>query len=119
MAKRFLYMIALAFVLQLSWGVASAYCMHESGKASQHFGHHQHQHQSAKADGGDEDSSLPKKTATHPDCAACVHSSLGLFAWTADVLQLSLHSHELYPPPPQQPEPYLGMPERPQWTVAA
>jgi hypothetical protein len=119
MAKRFLYMIALAFLLQLSWGIAGAYCMHESGKASEHFGHHQHQHKSAKADGGEKDTSLPKKAATHPDCASCTHSALGVFAWTAEAVQISLPNHELSAPPPQQPEPYLGSPERPQWTVAA
>lgn len=119
MAKRFLYMIALAFILQLNWGIASAYCMHESGKASQHFGHHQHKHHSTNAAGDKDNSSTPKKAATHPDCASCSHGSLGIFAWMAEIAQPPSTDHDLFAPPPQQPAPYLGLPERPQWTAAA
>jgi hypothetical protein len=119
MAKRFLYMIALAFVLQVSWGVASAYCMHESGQASEHFGHHQHQHHSANAAGDEDNTPLQKKAATHPDCASCSHGALIAFAWSAEVVQPRLSNHALSAPLLDQPAPYLGMPERPQWTAAA
>jgi hypothetical protein len=119
MAKRFLSMLALAFILQLSWGVVSAYCMHESGKASQHFGHHQHQHQGATAAGDDDNSPPAKKGAAHPDCASCSHSSLAVFAWSADFAQPLSSNHQLLAPLSARPAPYLGLPERPQWTAAA
>ena len=65
MVKRFLYMLALAFALQMSAGVASVYCMHETGTASEHFGHHQHEHHSAEGDGDEaEDGSTSAKKAS-------------------------------------------------------
>jgi hypothetical protein len=90
MAKRFFYMLAVAFILQLSWGVASAYCLHESGPASEHFGHHQHQHQDA-----DEDNSpSPKKAAFHPDCATCSHHLCAVFAWSSMSALSMLPDHQ-------------------------
>ena len=71
MVKRVLYMLVLAITLQLSWSVAAAYCMHESGNASQHFGHHQHEHV-ADDDADHNGSTLAKKkVGSDPDCASC------------------------------------------------
>jgi hypothetical protein len=118
MIKRFLYMLVVAVTLQLSWGVASAYCMHETGKASNHFGHHQHKHHAA--DGADETNKSPaKKASPHPDCATCAHSSLGVFAVGVKLVAPAMGAHTAQPLPPVQPAPYLGQPERPQWSVAA
>ena len=119
MVKRFLLMLALAFVLQVSWGAASAYCMHETGKASEHFGHHQHRHHGSNAAGDVDNTSFPKKAAAHADCASCSHSSLIAFSLSAQCVQPSLSNHALSTPRPGQPTPYLGLPERPRWTVAA
>jgi hypothetical protein len=33
--------------LQASWAAAASYCRHEQGPAAKHFGHHEHQHESA------------------------------------------------------------------------
>lgn len=119
MLKRFLQMLIVALTLQLTWGVSSAYCMHESGKASQHVGHHQHQHQSSNADDDDGDDAKPSKIGGDPDCATCTHSSVGVFAFDATQLLLSTSIHEIPPNLARQPAPYLGAPERPQWMVAA
>jgi hypothetical protein len=119
MVKRFLCMVALAFTLQLSWGMVSSYCTHESGKSSQHFGHHQHQHQGTNALGDEDNTSVPKKAAAHPDCASCSHSPLITFEWHVESIQLLLFSYAQLAPLPEQPAPYLGLPERPQWPVAA
>jgi hypothetical protein len=117
MVKRFFYMLALAFVLQMSAGVASAYCMHETGQASKHFGHHQHTHQNAD---GDEDGSAPaKKAGSDPDCASCSHGTLVMLSWSSKVAQLLLPAHQLLAQLPWQPTPYLGLPERPNWIRAA
>jgi hypothetical protein len=120
MAIRFLQLFIVAMVLQLSWGVANAYCEHEKGKAAQHVGHHQHQHQSSKGAGdtGDDDSTTPK-IGDDPDCATCVHLSIGVFTSISTPLFLSTTSHETVPSPPGLPAPFLGAPERPQWVVAA
>ena len=119
MVKRFLCMVALAFTLQLSWGMVSSYCMHESGKSSQHFGHHQHQHQGANASGDEGNTSVPKKAAAYPDCASCTHSPLIAFEWNVGSMQPLLFSYEQLTPLPEQPAPYLGLPERPKWIFAA
>lgn len=119
MLKRVLHMLALAFLLQVSWGAASAYCMHESGQASQHFGHHQHQHHGSDAAGDDDNTPLPKKAAAHADCASCSHGTLIAFAWTAELVQPLLPNHDLCAPLPAQPAPYLGLPERPRWIAIA
>lgn len=118
MVKRFLYMIAVAFALQMSWGVASAYCMHETGKASQHFGHHQHEHSKSK-DVCCGNASTPKKTSVHLDCPSCTHGSVGVLAWTASFLEPMIVDHPAPLLVPVLPPPYLELPERPQWHVAA
>jgi flagellar capping protein FliD len=46
--RRFLLIFLVVMMpLQLSWAAVSSYCQHESGTASKHFGHHEHQHQQA------------------------------------------------------------------------
>jgi hypothetical protein len=116
MVKRFFYMLALAFALQMSAGVASAYCMHETGKASEHFGHHQHKHQDAA---GDEDSSAPaKKAGPDPDCASCSHGTSVSPSWSSNISQHLLPAHQQLAQLPSRPTPYFGLPERPNWMVA-
>lgn len=113
---RFLKLLAVALVLQLTWGVASAYCMHESGEASQHFGHHEHQHQSSDVD--DDEGSTSGKYKPHPDCASCTHAQLGIFSLDVGTMPVSVIGHSAAPPPIAQLSPFLGMPERPQWIHA-
>lgn len=95
--------------------------MHESGKSSQHFGHHQHQHQHHGSSASDDegDTSVPKKAAAHPDCASCSHSPLIAFGWNLEILKPLLFNYEQLARPLEQPAPYLGLPERPQWLLAA
>lgn len=118
MAKRFLYLVALAFILQLSWGSASAYCMHEMDKTGQHFGHHQHQHQHQGSDTAGSEKSLQKNAGAHPDCATCAHSPLFITELAWDPSHPLLPIHEAIIPSPEQAAPYLGLPERPQWRRA-
>lgn len=117
MFKRLVYMFAFAFVLQMSSGVVSAYCMHESGQASQHLGHHQHDHQAAAGD--DDGSSQVKKFGADPDCASCTHGALVVLSWAADVPPLALRAHYQPALVAGWPTPYLGLPERPNWNRAA
>ena len=119
MLKRFFYLLAFAFVLQMSAGVASAYCMHESGQASEHFGHHQHQHESAAGDDDEDGSSAVKKLGADPDCAACSHSSSAMFSWAADMEAQLVPSHHQPALVLGWPSPYLDLPERPNWNRAA
>lgn len=73
MKKFFLLLLLFVLPLQMSWAAASAYCLHEEGKAAQHLGHHSHQH---KASAGDEPQldagkDLKTKTKAHSDCNVC------------------------------------------------
>ncbi|MFT5644715.1 MAG: hypothetical protein ACI83P_002274 [Janthinobacterium sp.] len=119
MAKRFLYAIALAVIFQLSWGVASAYCMHESGQASAHFGHHQHEHTPLVSAVDDDANPASKKSAVHADCASCFHYSPSTVGTSVELASPLLVQHQRTPAPYQPPKPYLGLPERPQWPIAA
>lgn len=115
MVKRFLYAVALAFILQLSWGTASAYCMHEMDTTSQHFGHHQHKH----ADGESESKKSPqKKASVHPDCATCAHGAIFITELASDLSNPLLSNHQAIIASAGQAAPYLGAPERPQWLRA-
>lgn len=119
MAKRFLTMIALAFIFQLSWGVASAYCMHESGPASAHFGHHQHQHIPSGNMLDDDTTPSSKKSSVHADCASCFHHSPATVSWSIELTLPLLVQHQRTSLPDKPPEPYPRLPERPQWSNAA
>jgi hypothetical protein len=121
MVKRFLQLLIVALTLQFTWGVASAYCGHETGKASQHFGHHLHQHQgSASSDeNGDDGSPSPNTIGGDPDCASCSHSPASVLPFASTRVIVAIVGHELLPSLTVQPAPYLGAPERPQWIFAA
>lgn len=120
MVKRFLRFLIVALTLQLTWGVASAYCGHETGQASQHFGHHLHQHQGSGSsdENGDDGSPSPNKIGGDPDCATCAHSPASVFPFNSTLLIVAIVSHDRLPSLTGQPPPYLGAPERPQWIVA-
>ena len=110
----------LVIALQFGWAAITAYCMHESGKASVHFGHHEH------LDGTDElvvsstdQGGTVKKTVGHVHCsifsygalspdfgvATVMHPLLGCGAPSTTVVSLSSS--------------YTIPPERPQWPTAA
>ncbi|MFZ6813408.1 hypothetical protein ACO0K3_03005 [Undibacterium sp. Rencai35W] len=118
MVKKFVLMLIVAFTLQLSWTVASAYCMHETGKTSQHFGHHPHQHE-ASHNTDDQKNTDTKKVASHPDCASCTHSPLAAYTWQNELVNPLLVSHQHPSTTSELNTPYLGKPLRPKWMIAA
>ncbi|NCT85339.1 MAG: cobalt-zinc-cadmium resistance protein [Comamonadaceae bacterium] len=104
-------LFALLLPLQFAWGVAAAYCGHEtSGQAVQHFGHHAHEHhaESKKSAGG--------KLTIDSDCTAChatcsvvasdAPARLGAFAVTGRQAPSHLDAHASAP---------ARAPDRPQW----
>lgn len=120
MLRRTLSVILTVIVaFQLSWIAAGTYCMHETGRAAEHFGHHQH------VEDGDEfpvvskdKSTVLKQFAVHPHCASCHYTPLAIYhyqplphvEWTSvapSTLVIALSSAFTLPP------------ERPQWTAAA
>ena len=82
LVKRLFLIILLTILpLQLSWAAAGAYCKHEQGVASNHFGHHVHQHQS-KSDTPDSKGEFGK---VHNDCKSCHGVGFALFMELPDL----------------------------------
>ncbi|GAB2841014.1 hypothetical protein GCM10027277_05000 [Pseudoduganella ginsengisoli] len=118
MTRKFLFFMLTIVALQFSWMAVSVYCGHESGRAAQHFGHHQH-----SGHAGDVQSSksatLAKKLTPHTDCSSC--SPAPLAPATTDnalvhgALMLPLQAMALSAPSSA----YTPPPERPQWHNAA
>lgn len=116
--NRWLTILLLVLLpLQLSWAAGSVYCLHETGSAIQHFGHHKHQHQ---ADTKDTDGSSPTANGSidadcgicHAGCASAIFESLSLptVSMSSDVYsghQFRLSSH------------LPSLPERPNWADLA
>lgn len=82
---RRLLLIVLMFVLPLqwTWAAAASLCAHEPEPAAQHFGHHQHEHHGAAAQGAKADQEADVGgVGSHPDCGVC--HGLGV-AFLADI----------------------------------
>jgi len=115
MRRVLLSFIAFLLPLQFAWGAVTAYCQHEAGAASRHFGHHEHVHQAEKVkplDAG--------KWAEDNDCGICHGAGPTALAAEGDPAPAAFpHQPPLalaaHPPlaPPQEP------PDRPQWTRLA
>ncbi|MBI3730390.1 MAG: hypothetical protein HY254_18925 [Burkholderiales bacterium] len=118
MLKKFVFLIVVAFTLQLSWTMAGVYCLHDADKTTHHFGHHPHEHDSTKSESYS-DKSSDKNTASHPDCASCACSSVGAFTSSFLFAHSLLNNDQftevsLYTPSPVSPKP-----ERPKWMAFA
>lgn len=115
--KRLLILLMLfALPLHFSWAAAASYCQHESGKATQHFGHHYHEHHAGSADGKDGAGKSPLQV--HADCSIC---HLSCPAAAASVHSLSVIAHGSFvvaDPPPPLSSVVLEGPERPKWRFA-
>jgi hypothetical protein len=122
MVRRFLHIVLAVIALQLSWAAISAYCAHETGRAAQHFGHHEHvEHSDEGGDlpaGGKDQPGTAKKYAAHAHCSSCSHAVLAF-----DVLQAPLHPLAARQAPdsvmPHFSSVFSAPPERPQWMTAA
>jgi len=69
--RRVIFILLLAILpVQFTWAAATAYCRHESGQASKHFGHHEHQHRAA-ADSESKGSKAAASSVADSDCSTC------------------------------------------------
>lgn len=107
--------------LQLSWNAVTGYCMHETGRATMHFGHHEHIASTDEMSLAATDKSHPVKMLTMHDAHCTSHA------------HFSIATPELIEPPAiadnvssavggaiQSPASiFLSPPERPQWTGRA
>lgn len=94
--KLFLILLLAILPYQFSWAVAGAYCQHEQGTASQHFGHHAHQHE-AKADAPEGKAGMGK---LHSDCSSCHGAGCVVFVTALPALGLLPAVREYVEPRP-------------------
>ncbi|WP_395402903.1 hypothetical protein ACHMW6_31160 [Pseudoduganella sp. UC29_106] len=127
MVRRFVYLLLVAFTLQLSWGTIAAYCEHESGRAARHLGHHEHSPATADAadaastaasDHGDQ-SGAAKKSAGHTHCSSCSHAALAAIELDGGHAHPQAIAIAAAAPIIRISSAYLAPPERPQWLHAA
>lgn len=119
MVRRTLIMLITLFALQFSWSAVSAYCMHETGTAAKHFGHHADSSSSDDvASALKEKPTDAKKTSVHSHCSSCAHGTLSIDSFDGmshpQVAEVVPVSTEVY-----LSSYYVAPPERPQWVVAA
>lgn len=87
MNRLILIFVMLLLPLQASWAAVTEYCMHETGAATQHFGHHFHKHHASAGDSsGDSSRGI---AGTDKDCGMC-HISINLIPSTASMPSLEI-----------------------------
>lgn len=115
MIKRLAFILfALILPLQSVWAAASAYCQHEQGTATQHFGHHAHQHQAADQD----DSGGADSSNFHADCGFCHLGGVGVVTSSPDLPFSATASQAVSPDSDFLLSIFLEGPERPKWASA-
>lgn len=120
MARRLTLILLAVITFQFSWAVISNYCMHESGRAANHFGHHQH-HASA------EELSLAAKDGSHLNKKASGHDAHCAYVYVAGAPVNSAESwgriddvSSAVLRPTASPSSVIpSPPERPQWSRRA
>ena len=113
--------LVLAFIMafQLSWTVAGTYCMHESGRAAEHFGHHPHVEDADEFPVASKDKQTPaKQLVVHPHCASC-HATAPVIYTPQPLLHIEWASIEPLSVIVTLSSAYTPPPERPQWKFAA
>lgn len=119
MARRTIYMMLMIVALQFSWSAVSAYCMHETGRAANHLGHHPH---SAGSDDFasvlKDKPSLAKKGSPHSHCSYCSHGVLSLDSLDATTTHPQLTGIAPMESIKSLSSSYTIPPERPQWSTA-
>ena len=114
--RRFLIILVLAWLpIQTSWAALSVYCGHETAVAAKaHTGHHEHQHEDARADSG---SAGADAGGAHSDCAVC-HAAASITAQGAAGWDGGANGAAPTPGAINAPAPPPGQPERPKWLPA-
>lgn len=125
--RHWLTILLLMFLpLQASWAVVAGYCQHETGQASQHVGHHDHQHVAqqtvanpALSDDSTSDSSPSPIAGGDMDCAAChANCAPGVPGVLAPGLEAEPHGRPLALPTHPRSAP-AETPDRPNWVRLA
>ena len=116
MKRLALIVLMLLLPLQSVWAAASAYCEHEQGVATQHFGHHIHQHQ-ASTDSNDSSGKSPLNV--HADCSSCHLSCPAATESVRSTVVMASGLLVLADYPDALSSVFPDHPERPKWVPAA
>jgi hypothetical protein len=101
--------------LQFSWAAIGVYCQHEKGIATQHLGHHGHQHQLLSND--QLTAEQLKSGSFDADCGTChIGCSLAI-ASTAETPCLATKRVNEARTQQMPVSPPFKVPDRPQWLV--
>ncbi len=111
MRRSLVLLFALLLPLQFAWGVAAAYCQHESStsQGAAHFGHHEHVHK------GELKKAAGVKLVVDNDCGVC-HGSTAAVPNLAVALDAIPATEEAVSSLTRgHPSAPGGPPDRPQW----
>jgi hypothetical protein len=121
MVRPYLYILLAIITFQLSWNVLTGYCMHETGRAANHFGHHQHNTSADELSvvAKDKPDATKKVVAHDAHCASYVHLALAVPDLIepltfARIPELAIPQALVVPG-----SAFSSPPERPQWTGRA
>jgi hypothetical protein len=115
--RRWLAILLVVFLpLQVSWAAVADYCSHEHGKAAQHFGHHDDEHEAGIGASDDNPQPAGKSGLGHD------HSHLSGFLGLLS--EPALSNLSALPPLLSSDEPGYSFlppeePERPNWSFPA
>ena len=105
--------------LQTSWAAVAGYCQHEQGASARHLGHHDHQHQTHKAETANpiHKTALPGAMAADADCGLCQAGFLTALMIDPVLPVASFNVGGLAEPVSLRPSSApLDLPERPNWS---
>ncbi len=118
-------LLLLVIPLQVSWAAVGGYCKHESGAATQHLGHHEHQHESNVtsdyvAKGAiEEPTQLNSSGFADSDCAICHASAVAVLTASTNRPCSEPLSASVSGLPDQASTAISYPPERPNWLTLA
>lgn len=114
--RRWLAILFLVLLpVQATWAAAASYCRHGGDETTQHFGHHEHQHQ---ADQHAEASTTPD-TGTDNDCPVCHAGCVAALTGSTAVVEASLSMTDQANLLLTSATAPTTLPERPNWSLSA
>ena len=120
MARRFILILLAVMTFQFTWNVVSGYCMHEVGRASNHFGHHQHHSSSDELSLAAKDKSpFNTKVTAHDAHCSYVHIALAAPDLAESCFMMESASDAVASAVVSPASVFQSPPERPQWTGRA
>lgn len=120
--RRWLLIFLLVLLpMQLSWAAVASYCQHESGAATQHVGHHEHQHEANTEPSNNADPHTTSKAvgAVDVDCGTCHVGNWSVMLQSLNLVIVKLPSGTHSATTLLLSSQPVSLPERPNWAHLA